>query len=68
MVLFLIVVSGVGWTVVYADAIRSGLHERTYAVPAADAVIVATYTASDGASFRRSSGAGCFSHGAPKSF
>ncbi|MHB1489195.1 MAG: transmembrane-type terpene cyclase [Cellulomonas sp.] len=33
--LFLTVLSGVAWTVVYVDAIRVGLHERTYAVPVA---------------------------------
>ena len=35
MILFLTIVSGVAWTVVYAEAIRLGFRERTYAIPAA---------------------------------
>ena len=35
MILFLTIVSGVAWTVVYVEAIRLGFRERTYAVPAA---------------------------------
>ena len=35
MVLFLTVLSGVAWTVVYVDAIRVGLRARTYAMPVA---------------------------------
>ncbi|RAM38048.1 transmembrane-type terpene cyclase [Arthrobacter globiformis] len=35
MILFLTIVSGVAWTVVYVEAIRLGLRERTYAIPAA---------------------------------
>ncbi|GHB43664.1 hypothetical protein GCM10010347_11090 [Streptomyces cirratus] len=35
MELFLTLVSGVAWTGVYAEAIRVGLRDRTYAVPAA---------------------------------
>ena len=33
--MFLTIVSGVAWTVVYADAIRIGFRDRSYAVPAA---------------------------------
>ena len=35
MILFLTVVSGLAWTVVYVDAIRIGFRDRTYAIPAA---------------------------------
>ncbi|MDQ0862482.1 transmembrane-type terpene cyclase [Arthrobacter globiformis] len=35
MILFLTIVSGVAWTIVYAEAIRLGIRERTYAIPAA---------------------------------
>ncbi|MFD9355643.1 hypothetical protein [Streptomyces sp. NPDC060031] len=35
MDLFLTLVSGVAWTVVYAEAIRVGLRDRTYAMPVA---------------------------------
>lgn len=35
MILFLTVVSGLAWTVVYLDAIRIGLRDRSYAIPAA---------------------------------
>lgn len=35
MVTFLTVLSGAAWTVVYLEAIRVGLRDRTYAVPAA---------------------------------
>ncbi|MBT2554118.1 hypothetical protein [Arthrobacter sp. ISL-5] len=35
MILFLTVVSGLAWTVVYAEAIRLGFRDRTYAIPAA---------------------------------
>lgn len=35
MILFLTIVSGVAWTVVYVEAIRLGFRERTYAIPAA---------------------------------
>jgi hypothetical protein len=35
VILFLTVVSGIAWTVVYVAAIRSGFRDRTYAVPAA---------------------------------
>lgn len=35
MILFLTVVSGLAWTVVYAEAIRIGFRDRTYAIPAA---------------------------------
>jgi hypothetical protein len=35
VVLFLTVLSGVAWTVVYVDAIRVGLRARTYAMPVA---------------------------------
>jgi hypothetical protein len=35
MILFLTVVSGIGWTVVYIDAIRVGFRDRSYAIPAA---------------------------------
>lgn len=35
MILFLTIVSGVAWTVVYIEAIRLGFRERTYAIPAA---------------------------------
>ena len=35
MILFLTIVSGVAWTVVYAEAIRLGFRQRTYAIPAA---------------------------------
>jgi hypothetical protein len=33
--LFLTIVSGLAWTVVYVDAIRIGFRDRTYAIPAA---------------------------------
>jgi hypothetical protein len=32
---FLTIISGVAWTVVYAEAIRLGFRQRTYAIPAA---------------------------------
>jgi hypothetical protein len=35
VILFLTIVSGLAWTVVYIDAIRVGFRDRTYAVPAA---------------------------------
>lgn len=35
MVLFLTVISGIAWTVVYIDAIRIGFRDRSYAIPAA---------------------------------
>src|SRR6476469_3825164 len=35
MVLFLTILSGVAWTAVYAEAIRLGFRQRTYAIPAA---------------------------------
>ena len=35
VILFLTIVSGVAWTVVYIEAIRLGFRERTYAIPAA---------------------------------
>ena len=35
MILFLTIVSGVAWTAVYADAIRIGFRDRSYAIPAA---------------------------------
>lgn len=35
MILFLTVVSGLAWTVVYGEAIRLGFRDRTYAIPAA---------------------------------
>ncbi|MDQ0616038.1 transmembrane-type terpene cyclase [Arthrobacter globiformis] len=35
MILFLTIVSGVAWTVVYVGAIRLGFRQRTYAIPAA---------------------------------
>lgn len=35
MNLFLTIVSGVAWTVVYVDAIRIGFKDRSYAIPAA---------------------------------
>ncbi|MFE4226308.1 hypothetical protein ACFRJ8_00295 [Arthrobacter sp. NPDC056886] len=35
MTLFLTIVSGLAWTVVYVDAIRIGFRDRTYAIPAA---------------------------------
>ncbi|WP_330331914.1 hypothetical protein OHS33_20810 [Streptomyces sp. NBC_00536] len=35
MELFLTLVSGIAWTVVYAEAIRLGLRQRTYAMPVA---------------------------------
>ncbi|MEV6957057.1 hypothetical protein [Streptomyces sp. NPDC051183] len=35
MDLFLTVVSGIAWTVVYVEAIRVGLRDRTYAMPVA---------------------------------
>ncbi|MFF2318178.1 hypothetical protein ACFVTE_18140 [Arthrobacter sp. NPDC058097] len=35
MILFLTIVSGLAWTVVYAEAIRLGFRQRTYAIPAA---------------------------------
>ena len=37
MILFLTIVSGLAWTVVYADAIRIGFKDRSYAIPAAHA-------------------------------
>ena len=35
MVLFLTLVSGLAWTVVYVDAIRIGFRDKSYAIPAA---------------------------------
>ena len=35
MILFLTLLSGVAWTVVYADAIRVGFRDRSYAIPVA---------------------------------
>src|SRR3981081_4426562 len=35
MDLFLTAVSGLAWTIVYLDAIRSGLRQKTYAMPIA---------------------------------
>ncbi len=35
MILFLTIVSGLAWTVVYVDAIRIGFRDRSYAIPAA---------------------------------
>jgi hypothetical protein len=35
VILFLTIVSGLAWTVVYLDAIRIGLKDRSYAIPAA---------------------------------
>ena len=35
MTLFLTLLSGVAWTVVYVDAIRVGFRDRTYAIPVA---------------------------------
>ena len=35
MILFLALLSGVAWTVVYVDAIRVGFRDRTYAIPVA---------------------------------
>ena len=35
MTLFLTLLSGVAWTVVYIDAIRVGFRDRTYAIPVA---------------------------------
>lgn len=35
MVLFLTILSGVAWTVVYVEAIRIGFRDRSYAIPAA---------------------------------
>lgn len=35
MILFLTIVSGLAWTVVYIDAIRIGFRDRSYAIPAA---------------------------------
>jgi hypothetical protein len=35
VILFLTIVSGLAWTVVYAEAIRLGFRDRTYAIPAA---------------------------------
>jgi hypothetical protein len=35
VILFLTVVSGLAWTVVYAEAIRLGFRDRTYAIPVA---------------------------------
>jgi hypothetical protein len=35
MILFLTIVSGLAWTVVYIDAIRVGFRDRSYAIPAA---------------------------------
>jgi hypothetical protein len=35
LILFLTIVSGLAWTVVYIDAIRIGFRDRSYAIPAA---------------------------------
>ncbi|MCU1541761.1 MAG: hypothetical protein JWM01_2708 [Arthrobacter sp.] len=35
MILFLTILSGLAWTVVYIDAIRIGFRDRSYAIPAA---------------------------------
>lgn len=35
MILFLTIVSGLAWTVVYVDAIRVGFRDKSYAIPAA---------------------------------
>jgi hypothetical protein len=35
VILFLTILSGLAWTVVYIDAIRIGFRERSYAIPAA---------------------------------
>ncbi|HKU29541.1 MAG TPA: hypothetical protein VJQ60_03570 [Arthrobacter sp.] len=35
MILFLTILSGVAWTVVYIDAIRVGFRDKSYAIPAA---------------------------------
>lgn len=35
MILFLTVLSGIAWTVVYVDAVRIGFRDRSYAIPAA---------------------------------
>lgn len=35
MILFLTILSGLAWTVVYVDAIRIGLRDKSYAIPAA---------------------------------
>jgi hypothetical protein len=35
VILFLTVVSGIAWTLVYIDAIRIGFRDRSYAIPAA---------------------------------
>ena len=35
MILFLTIVSGLAWTVVYVDAMRIGFKDRSYAIPAA---------------------------------
>jgi hypothetical protein len=35
MILFLTIVSGAAWTAVYVDAIRIGVRDRSYAIPAA---------------------------------
>ncbi|WP_426979634.1 hypothetical protein ACQCSU_10425 [Pseudarthrobacter sp. O4] len=35
MILFLTIVSGLAWTVVYVDAIRIGFRDKSYAIPAA---------------------------------
>lgn len=45
MVLFLTVLSGVAWTVVYVDAIRVGLRARTYAMPVAALALNITWEA-----------------------
>jgi hypothetical protein len=39
MILFLTIVSGLAWTVVYIDAIRVGFRDRSYAIPAAALVL-----------------------------
>ena len=35
MILFLTIVSGLAWTVVYVEAVRIGFRDRSYAIPAA---------------------------------
>ena len=35
MILFLTILSGIAWTVVYVDAVRIGFRDRSYAIPAA---------------------------------
>jgi hypothetical protein len=35
MALFLTVLSGLAWTIVYAEGIRLGFRDRTYAIPLA---------------------------------